>query len=141
MKQLAKGELNKDNCTLKGKAKNEFTDLIEATNQLTERMRELLENIQVISGDVHNQSKKLTDSLIPSKKIAQQNCRSHAGSWPQVRRRRQTSHTISLAKTMDQFFSHLQDVRKSSEDLKTTSENIRLQRRQWKAIRRRSAIE
>lgn len=139
MKQLAKGELNKDNLTLKGKAKNEFTDLIEATNQLTERMRELLGNIQVISGDVHNQSKKLTDSVDSVKENTEQ----IAAAMQELATgsEEQTSHTISLAKTMDQFFSHLQDVRKSSEDLKTTSENIRLQADNGKQSAEDSAIQ
>ncbi|GAA0316734.1 methyl-accepting chemotaxis protein [Bacillus carboniphilus] len=120
MKLIASGDLSQK--PLKSNSKDEVGQLVEATNQMNERIRELLSKISTVSESVTGQSEELTQSANEVKEGSEQVASTmqelSAGSESQAN----TAGDLSSA--MDSFSAKVQEANSNGEHIHHTSNNV-----------------
>ena len=120
MKDIASGDLSRK--PLRPKYNNEIGQLVIATNQMNDRMREVLNQINEVSGTVSSHSEELTQSAhevsVGSEQIAMTMQELAAGSETQA------NSASDLSSAMTEFATRIQESNEYGEQIQEASNHV-----------------
>jgi methyl-accepting chemotaxis protein len=120
MRSMASGDLSQQ--PIRTNSQDEVGQLVDSTNQMSEKVRDLLQQINDVSGTVSAQSEELTQSAIEvregSNQVAMTMQEMAIGSEAQA------SHTTDLSATMSEFTAKIQKLNVNGGQIQQSSNQI-----------------
>jgi methyl-accepting chemotaxis protein len=120
MRSMASGDLSQQ--PIRTNSQDEVGQLVDSTNQMSEKVRGLLQQINDVSGTVSAQSEELTQSAIEvregSNQVAMTMQEMAIGSEAQA------SHTTDLSATMSEFTAKIQELNVNGGQIQQSSNQI-----------------
>ncbi len=120
MKSIARGDLSNE--PLEAKSSDEIGQLVDATNEMTRSMRELLNQINEVAGTVTSQSEELTQSSNEVREGAEQ----IATTMQELAHASETeARSVSdMSSVMSDFTVKVHEANKSGEDIQKSSHEV-----------------